>query len=81
MPLLQVKDFPVDVYEEIIFEAQMQNRTMAQQTIMLIKKGLGEKLPNRERRRLALERTFSREVPPNAKLVDYVPLVREDRDR
>jgi hypothetical protein len=81
MPLLQVRDFPEDIYEEITFEAHRQNRTIAQQTIILIKKGLGEELSNKERRRLALERTFSRDVPQNVKIVDYVKFVREDRDR
>jgi hypothetical protein len=81
MPLLQVRDFPDDVYEEITFEAHRQNRTIAQQTVILIKKGLGEEISNKERRRRALERTFSRDVPQNAKTVDYVPFVREDRDR
>jgi hypothetical protein len=81
MPLLQVRDFPEDVYEEITFEAHRQNRTIAQQAIILIKKGLGEKMSNKERRRLAIERTFARNVPQNVKSVDYIKFVREDRDR
>jgi hypothetical protein len=81
MPLLQVRDFPEDIYEEITFEAHRQNRTIAQQTIILIRKGLGEEISNKERRKRAVERTFSRNVPQNAKIVDYVRLVREDRDR
>jgi len=81
MPLLQVRDFPEDIYEEITFEARRQNRTIAQQTIVLIKKGLQEEVSNRERRRLAIEKTFSRNVPVNAKSTDYVGLVREDRER
>jgi hypothetical protein len=81
MPLLQVRDFPEDVYEEITFEAHRQNRTIAQQAIILIKKGLGEEISNRGRRRLAIERTFARNVPQNVKSVDYIKFVHEDRDR
>jgi hypothetical protein len=81
MPLLQVRDFPEDIYEEITFEAHRQHRTIAQQTIILIKKGLGEEMSNKERRRLAVERTFSRNIPQNVKAVDYAKFVREDRDR
>jgi hypothetical protein len=44
MPLLQVRDFPADVYEEISFEAKRQNRTIAQQTIVLIQKGLDREI-------------------------------------
>ena len=81
MPLLQVQDFPEDVYEEITFEAQRQNRTIAQQTLILIKKGLGEELSNKERRKCAIERTFARTIPQNAQAIDYVQFIREDRNR
>jgi hypothetical protein len=81
MPLLQVRDFPEDIYKEITFEAHRQHRTIAQQTIMLIKKGLGEEMSNTERRKRAVETAFSRNIPQKAKAVDYVQFVREDRDR
>ena len=81
MPLLQVRDFPDDIYEDIIFEARRQNRTIAQQTIVLIKKGLGEEISNQERRRQAMESTKKRSVPENAKTLDHVKLIREDRAR
>jgi hypothetical protein len=81
MPLLQVRDFPDDIYEEISFEARRQNRTIAQQTIVLIKKGLGEEISNTERRRIAIERINNRNIPQDAKSIDYVKLVREDRSR
>jgi len=81
MPLLQVRDFPEDIYAEITFEASRQNRTIAQQTIVLIKKGLQEEVSNRERRHLAIEKTFSLSVPLKAKSVDYAAFVREDRER
>ncbi|MCL1931746.1 MAG: hypothetical protein FWF55_08015 [Treponema sp.] len=81
MPLLQVRDFPADVYEDITFEARRQNRTIAQQTVVLIKKGLGSEISNRERRQIAVERIKERNVPAEAQSVDYVKLVREDRDR
>jgi hypothetical protein len=81
MPLLQVRDFPGDVYDEIAFEAKRQNRTIAQQTIVLIKKGLGEEISNQERRRRLLEKTMERTIPEHVKAVDHVKLIREDRNR
>ena len=81
MPLLQVRDFPADVYEEIIFEAKRQNRTIAQQTIVLIKKGLGEEISNQERRRRLLEKINSRDIPEDVKAIDVVKWIREDRNR
>jgi hypothetical protein len=81
MPLLQVRDFPDDVYEEIKFEAKRQNRTIAQQTIVLIKKGLGEEISNKERRRRLLDEIMKRDVPEEVKKIDAVKWIREDRDR
>ena len=81
MPLLQVRDFPADIYEEITFEAKQQNRTIAQQTIVLIKKGLDEEISNQERRRRLLERINSRDIPEEVKAIDHVKWIREDRDR
>ena len=81
MPLLQVRNFPQDVYEEIKFEARMGNRTIAQQTIVLIKKGLGEEISNKERRRRLFEENLKRSIPENVKNVDAAGLIREDRNR
>jgi hypothetical protein len=81
MPLLQVRDFPADIYEEINFEAKRQHRTIAQQTIVLIKKGLGEEISNQERRQRLLERINSRDIPDEVKAIDHVKWIREDRDR
>jgi hypothetical protein len=81
MPLLQVRDFPADIYEEISFEAKRQNRTIAQQTIVLIKKGLGEEISLKEQRRRLLERINSRDIPESVKAIDPVKLIREDRNR
>ena len=81
MPLLQVRDFPKDIYEEIKYEARRQNRTIAQQTIVLIKKGLGEEISNQERRRRLLDETMKRFIPEEVKKVDAVKLIREDRSR
>ena len=81
MPLLQVRDFPDDIYEVIKFKAKQEHRTIAQQTIVLIKNGLGDEASNRERLNLALERTKKMEVPEEAKKIDHVKWIREDRNR
>ncbi|MCL1928404.1 MAG: hypothetical protein FWG07_06410 [Treponema sp.] len=81
MPLLQVRNFPADIYEEIIFEAKQQNRTIAQQTIVLIKKGLDEEVSNQERVRRILEEINSWDIPEDVKAIDAVKWIREDRNR
>jgi len=81
MPLLQVRDFPADIYEQIKFEAKQQHRTIAQQTIVLIEDGLSKEISSKERRLRALERTEKRFVPEEAKKFDVVKAIREDRNR
>jgi hypothetical protein len=81
MPLLQVRNIPSDIYEQIKFEAKCQHRTIAQQTIVLIKDGLEKEVSNKERRLKALERSRNRFVPEEAKDFDVVKAIREDRNR
>jgi hypothetical protein len=81
MPLLQVRDFPGDIYEEIKIEARRQHRTIAQQTIVLIKNGLGKENTEKEKRLQALERSRNRYVPEEVKQFDVVKSIHEDRNR
>jgi len=80
MALLQVRNFPDDKYEAISKMAKKERRTIAQQTILLIDKGLadGNDISRRQR---AIERTLSRPVPEWMKNVDTAAMIREDRDR
>ena len=81
MPLLQVRDFPNDVYEQIKLKAKQEHRTIAQQAIVLIKNGLGDEASAKERRLKALESSRNRNVPGEAKNFDVVKSIREDRNR
>ena len=81
MPLLQVRDFPDDLYAEISFAARREHRTIAQQAIVLIKQGLGKTETNKERRKRILERVMAREIPESVKKIDVVAGIREDHNR
>ena len=81
MPLLQVRDFPPEIYEVISHEAKRENRTIAQQTVVLIKRGLGSEVSNQERRRILLDEMKKRDIPEEVKKIDHVKWIREDRDR
>ena len=80
MALLQVRNFPDDKYEVISRMARDQRRSIAQQTVLLIERGLesGDDISRRQR---AIERTMAREVPDWMKGIDTAALIREDRDR
>ena len=81
MPLLQVRDCPEDIYNKIVNEAKKERRTIAQEIISLLEKGLGQEQSNIERRRRVLERISARDIPEKVKEIDPVALIREDRDR
>ncbi|GHV05864.1 hypothetical protein AGMMS50229_09650 [Campylobacterota bacterium] len=81
MSLLQVRDFPADIYEHISLIARKERRTIAQQTIVLLEKGLGLSESGRERRRRLIAKCSARTIAPSAKEVDAAALVREDRSR
>jgi hypothetical protein len=81
MPLLQVRDFPEDIYKKITIAAKKQNRTISQQVVVLLEKSLGQDESNSERRKREIEKIKERKVSESAKNIDAVALIREDRER
>ncbi len=81
MPLLQVRECPEDIYKKISLVAKRQNRTIAQQIIVLLEKGLGQDESNIERRKQLLNKIEKRIISEEVKKIDAVALVREDRER
>jgi len=81
MPLLQVRDCPEDIYKKISFWAKKQNRTIAQQVISILEKGLQLEQPNIERRKALLQKINSRVIKKEVNEIDDVALLREDRNR
>jgi hypothetical protein len=81
MPLLQVRGCPEDLYKKVALVAKRQNRTIAQQVVVLLEKGLGQEESNREKRKQLLAKIESRSVPEKAKTIGAVALIREERDK
>jgi hypothetical protein len=81
MPLLQVRDCPEDIYKKISLWAKKQNRTIAQQVISILEKGLQLEQPNIERRKALLDKIKAREINKEVNTIDDVALIREDRNR
>jgi len=80
MPTLQVRDLPEDVYIQINYLAEKEHRSLAQETIVLLKQGITSKLGNKERRRKLLEKISDLNID-GSKFPDPVILIREDRER
>ena len=81
MPLLQVRECPEDIYKKISYVAKNENRTIAQQVVVLLEKGLGQSESNMERRKRLIEKLETREISSEIKKSDSVSLIREDRDK
>jgi predicted nuclease of restriction endonuclease-like RecB superfamily len=81
MPLLQVRNFPEGLYAQIGMAAEREHRTIAQQTIVLLEKSLGQTESNKERRLRLIEKCNARVISDEAKAIDDAALIREDRNR
>ena len=81
MPLLQVRECPEDIYKKITLAAKKQNRTIAQQVVVLLEESLGQTQSNRERRKTILDQIEKRRINEKVKAIDVVALIREDRNR
>ena len=60
MPLLQVRNFPSDLYEQIKIRAKQEGRTISQQVIVMIKDALENEGPTIRQRLEALEKKVDR---------------------
>lgn len=80
MPTLQVRDLPEDVYVQLHYLAEKEHRSMAQETIVILKEGIMSRLGNKERRKKLLETANVIDIDGTT-LPDPVDLIRKDRDR
>ena len=82
MPSLQVRDLPEQIYRKLQINAQKDHRSLSQQAIVTLKKGLDIDENPKERRRILVDQILSRRVLIDSdKLDDPAKLIREDRDR
>jgi len=81
MPLLQVRDFPSDLYDAISRVAREENRSLPQQTIFLLKTALNTTNEKKVRRMEVLKQIDNFHIKETKKIPDPAKLTREDRDR
>lgn len=82
MPSIQVRDLPEQIYRKLQINAQKDHRSLSQQAIVTLKKGLDIDENPKERRRILVDQILSRRVLIDSdKLDDPAKLIREDRDR
>ena len=81
MPLLQVRNLPDDLYEKLSSVAAADNRRIAQETIVLLRKALELKGERVARRKQLFEEIQSRTIPNVDSFPDAAELIRKDRER
>jgi len=79
MPSLQVRELPESLYQKLKQEAEKEHRTLAQQAIVTLARGLEQSVSPANKRKKLLDLIKQEELPE--KLTDPVKLIREDRDR
>jgi hypothetical protein len=80
MALLQVRDFPDDLYAKVGELAKRERRSIAQQTIVCMQDAVDRADP-KARRRAAVARAVALAESTPASTLDIVASIREDRDR
>jgi hypothetical protein len=81
MALLQVRDCPAEIYKTLARCAESENRSIAQQTVVLLRNELSLPSAKRERRLNALRQTAELHFTPGSTIPSPAELIRQDRDR
>jgi len=81
MPLLQVRDFPTELYDTISRVAHAENRSVPQQTIVLLKTALNITQEQKARRKAVLQEIDGFNIKNANSFPPPEKLTREDRDR
>lgn len=82
MRTLQIRELPEHIYGKLRAQAAKEHRSLTQQAVVTLEKGLGVvENPKARRQALVRELAANPRVATDAELPDPVSLVREDRSR
>ena len=81
MPTLQVRELPEDVYRRLQRLAESENRSLAQETIVLLRKALEIDTTHQQRRKAVLDTLRHIDTIDTRDLPPPEEIIREDRDR
>jgi hypothetical protein len=81
MPLIQVRDVPEHIYRLLARQAKRERRSLAQQAVAVLARGLQVEVDAKARRRELLQAIQSSPPPHTATLPNPARLIREDRRR
>jgi hypothetical protein len=81
MPTLQVRDVPEHIYRRLADLAEKERRSLAQQAVAVLAKGLEVEVDPKARRRKVLEEAKRLDLGRGKSLPNFVKMIREDRER
>jgi len=81
VPQLQVRDFPEDLYEQLVRKAEAEHRNISQETIVLLRKALNLREESISRRKKLFEEIKKNRIPNTDSFPSAEDLIREDRER
>lgn len=82
MPSLQVREMPTALYKTLQQEAKYEHRSLAQQAIVTLARGMNARDDHPKRRQKLLTTITEAAIcPTNLNLSDAVDVVNEDRNR
>ncbi|HDJ28184.1 MAG TPA: hypothetical protein ENF28_02930 [Proteobacteria bacterium] len=82
MPSLQVRELPENIYRLLQENATKEHRSLAQEAVVTLAKGLKTSLSQKDRRMELLQNIADNPaISPSISSVDPVALLREDRER
>jgi hypothetical protein len=81
MPIIQVRDVPDHIYRSLTQRAEQERRSLSQQVVAVLARGLNLELDPRARRRKILQEAQAADSSALTALSDPAKLIREDRKR
>jgi hypothetical protein len=81
MPVIQVRDVPEHIYRLLAERAEQERRSLAQQVVAVLARGLEVEIDPKTRRRALLASMRANPPARGLKASDPAKLIREDRRR
>lgn len=81
MPLIQVRDLPDHLYRLLAEQAERERRSLAQQVVAVLARGLQAEVDVKARRQRVLQAIETSVPARHSKLSDPAALIRKDRRR
>lgn len=82
MPTLQIRNLPEDLHRELAESARREGRSLTQEAVVVLRRGLEQLAEDpRERRRRLFKEWAARPIEIKGEMIPPEVIIREDRER